>query len=105
LAGCLWDRLHTFDVVLKCETERLNRTLDEMSHTLPDEGRNQVRARCWSIEAQLKETLCGAETMISFCAKVLPQRLGTLMLRRYGPDSEIDQFRSTRLELRVGNSE
>ena len=104
LAGCLWDRLHTFDVVLKCETERLNQALDEMSHTLPDEGRNHVRQRCWSIEAQLNETLCSAETMLLFCAQTLPPRLGTLMDLRYGPDPEIDQFCSARFELRVGNS-
>jgi len=92
LAGCLWDRLHTFDVVLHCETERLNRALDQMGHSLPDEGCNHVRKRCWSLEAELKDTLCSAETMISFCAQVLPSQLGTLMLRRYGPDPEIEGF-------------
>jgi hypothetical protein len=57
LAGCLWDRLHTFDVVVQCERERLDRALEEMGRTLPDEGRNHLRGRCWSIEAHLQETL------------------------------------------------
>jgi hypothetical protein len=105
LAAGLWDRLHTFEVVLKCETKRLNEALDEMGGTPPDEGRNQVRARCWSVESELKETVCSAETMISSCAKVLPQRAGTLMLRRYGPDPEIDRFCRASFELRAGNSE
>jgi hypothetical protein len=105
LAGCLWDRLHTFDVVLQCEMERLNRALDQMGCTLPDEGRNHVRKRCWSIEAELRDTLCSAQTIISFCTKVLPPRLRILMLRRYGPDPEIDRFCAGTFESRVGSNE
>jgi hypothetical protein len=101
LAGCLWDRLHNFDAVLTCESEKLNRALDEMGHTLPDEGRNHLRERCRSIEAEFEETLGHAETMLMFCARTLPPQLGTVMRGRYGPHPEIDQFCSAGLELRA----
>jgi hypothetical protein len=104
LGACLWDRLRMFDDEVKYESARLNQELDRMGDTPPDEGRNHVRRRCWSIEAQLNETLCRAETMLLFCAQTLPPRLGALMGLRYGPDPEIDQFCSARFELPVGNS-
>jgi hypothetical protein len=38
----LWNRLHTFDAEVQCETKRPNQALDQMGHTSPDEGRNHV---------------------------------------------------------------
>jgi hypothetical protein len=101
LAGCLWNCLHNFDAVLTCESEQLNRALDKMGHTLPDEGRNHVRERCRSIEAEFEETLGHAETMLMFCARTRPPQLGTVMRARYGPHPEIDQCCSASLELRA----
>ena len=53
-----------------------------------------MRQRCWSIEAELKETVQTAERMIGSCTEVLPPRLRALMRRCYGPDPEIERFGS-----------
>ncbi len=103
LGACLWDRLRMFDDEVKCETARLNQELDRMGDTPPDEGRNHVRRRCWSIEAQLKLTVGGAGNIIKMGAEVLPERLGALMIRRYGPDLEIERFCSASCQLRAAN--
>jgi hypothetical protein len=103
LGACLWDRLRMFDDEVKCETARLNQELDRMADTPPDEGRNHVRRRCWSIEAQLKLTVGSAGNIIEMGAEVLPERLGALMMRRYGPDPKIERFCSASCQLRAGN--
>jgi hypothetical protein len=94
-----------FDDEVKCETARLIQELDRMADTPPDEGRNHVRRRCWSIEAQLKLTVRSAGNVIKMGAEVLPERLGALMMRRYGPDPEIERFYSASCQLRAGNRE
>jgi hypothetical protein len=105
LGACLWDRLRMFDDEVKCETARLIQELDRMADTPPDEGRNHVQRRCWSIEAQLKLTVRSAGNVIKMGDEVLPERLGALMMRRYGPDPEIERFYSASCQLRAGNRE
>ena len=100
-AGCLWDRLHIFDAELQCETARLNHVLDQMGHTPPDEGPNHVSERCWSIEAELEQTVCRVGTIINMGAEVLPEQLGTLMRLRYGLEPEIERFCRASEELKM----
>jgi hypothetical protein len=92
LAGCLWDRLRIFDAVVKCETVRLNQSLDQMADTPPDQGRNHVRERCWWIEGELKDTALIAERTIGSCATVLSPQLRALMVRCYGSHPDIERF-------------
>jgi hypothetical protein len=104
LAGCLWNRLHTFDLVVKGEKEQLNQRLDQMADTVAT-GPKSLRERFWSIEAELEKTVLSVETMLQLCGETLPQPLGTLMYRRYGPHPKIDRFCSASFEPGVGNRE
>ena len=92
LSDRLWSRLHTFQVELKYETERLAQMLDQMDDILPHEGCRTLLERLWMIEGGLKEAMRGAEPMMEFCLQDIARRLGTLIRLRYGSDPEIDRF-------------
>jgi hypothetical protein len=102
LAKHLWDRLHAFEQELKFETERFNQVRDETYEAIPKGVDAALREGWCSIESQLKETVRLTARMFSFCAQALLQRLGKLMVRRYGRHPQIQRFRSGHFEMEAG---
>jgi hypothetical protein len=92
LSDRLWSRLHTFQVELKYETEKLGQTMEQMDDILPHKGCRTLMERLWTIEGGLKAAVRGAQPMMEFCLQDIRRRLGTVMRLRHGSAPEIEGF-------------